>query len=167
MKKIVCIAMALCMILCGSYGACAEDEVNIFDFLYRYEFFMETGWNLEPSAPITYFSVSVGEHAMYQSKDMLVQFSVKDGSKLGVMSITINSGDNLNERLICAMLSIAYLKNPYMFIGMNETTFTLMCKGLLEGAYGSSLENGYYFSGATVAKTIGSDGEISYFIVVE
>lgn len=167
MKKIVCIAMALCMIFCGLYGACAEDEVNIFDFLYRYEFFMETGWHLEPSAPVSYFSFSTGQYAMYQSKDMIVQFSVKDGSKLGVMSISINSGDNLDERLICAMLSIVYLKNPYVFMVMDEETFTQMCKSLLEGAYGSSLENKYYFSGAKVAKTIGSDGEIDYFIVVE
>ena len=167
MKKIVCIAMALCMIFCGSYGACAEDEVNIFDFLYRYEYFMENGWHLEPSAPISYFSISAGEHAMYQSKDMIVQFSVKDGSKLGVMYININSGDNLGERLICAMMSIVYIKNPYVFMGMDEETFTLMCKSLLEGAYGSSLENEYYFSGATVAKTIGSDGQIDYFIVME
>lgn len=167
MKKIVCIAMALCMIFCGSYGACAEDEVNIFDFLYRYEFFMETGWHLEPSAPISYFSISAGEYAMYQSKDMIVQFSVKDGSKLGVTYININSGDNLDERLICAMLSIVYLKIPYVFMSMDEETFTLMCKSLLEGVYESSLENEYHFLGAKAAKTIGSDGEISYFIVVE
>lgn len=167
MKKIVCVAMVLCMLFCGSHGACAEGDVNIFDFLYRYDYFMENGWNLETGAPITYFSFSNGEYAMYQSKDMIVQFSVKDNSKLGVTYINISSGNNLDERLICTMMSIVYIKNPYVFMGMDEATFTLMCKGLLEGAYESSLENPYYFSGATVAKTIGSDGEIDYFIVME
>lgn len=164
MKKTVCIAMALCLLFCVVCNAQSATDINVFTFLEGYEIIMEYWWGLRTSSCNPYFTYSNGQYAMYNSSDIIIQFDVSKGSSLEVMSISVCSGEYIEQRLMSAMMSYASLRNAGEFYGMSNDDMINLFREFLEGAEKSSEGKPYKFYGAEVTKHINDKGEISYYI---
>lgn len=163
MKKIVCIAMALCLLFCVVCNAQSATAINVFTYLEGYETIMEF-WGFSASSCNPYFTYSNGEYAIYSSSDLIIQFDVSNESRLEVMSISVCSGEYIEQRVMSAMMAYAMLRNAGAFHGMSNNDMISLFREFLEGAEKSSEGKPYKFYGAEVRKHINDEGEISYYI---